>query len=229
MRQSVKWPLVLGEDITLHLVTRGMSLSRFGDGEFNLCLGYPCAFQRPDNEIRKALRHILMNPGDCLIGIPRQNAGPKKDFWRKFDRPDVKALFADHHYAAACVTRPDSAPWIDRADYWETIKSLWKDQDVTLVRGSVKSLTADMLTDARSVDEVIAPECDAFAKYDELMERVGSAKKVILCLGPTATVMAYELQRKGAHAIDLGHIGLFLRKYERGQSMELTEEDRRRA
>lgn len=220
------WPFVLGDWFTLGLVASGRSIARFGDGEFNLCLGRPCVTQRPLPELATALRRILRDPGDCLVGIPRQGAGPKALFWSRYDRPEIRDMLSLDDYASACITRPDSAPWIDNPDYWDLVRKLWLGKDVTLVRGSEKSLTADMLNGAASVREIVAPARDAFAGYDALLERVGRPSTAILCLGPTATVMAHDLCRRGVHAIDLGHVGMFLRKHEKGEPMIVTAADK---
>lgn len=220
------WPDVLSEDETLDRVLAGASLARFGDGEFNLALGGTCITQKQVAPIAAVLRALLKYPGQCLVGIPRQGIGPKAGFWAKYDRPDIHALFRDGPYASAFITRPDSAPWIDRPDYWKKLKSLWQGKRVTLVRGSVKSLTAEMLADAAEVREIVCVPKNAYDDYGYIMSRIGDAQTVLLCLGPTATIMAAELSQRGQHAIDLGHIGMFLRKHERGQPMKVTEEDK---
>jgi hypothetical protein len=103
---------------------------------------------------------------------------------------------------------------------------LWRGQAVTLVRGSSKSLTADDLEGAGEITEIVAPRQHAFEDYDSLMERIGKPKRALLCLGPTATAMAVDLCKKGVHAVDLGHVGLFLRKHRRGEPMWLSKDDK---
>jgi hypothetical protein len=186
-----------------------------------------CVTQSFSDRLGKRLRQILKNPGKCLVGIPRQNVGPKSSFWDRYDRQEVRDLLSEsHHYASSLITRPDSAPWIDQPGYWNRVKDLWRYRDVTLVRGSEKSLTADMMSEARLVREIVVPHKNAFNQYDQLLEKVGTPSIAILCLGPTATVMAVDLCNLGVHAIDLGHIGMFLRKHERGLPMKVTEADR---
>lgn len=222
----MNWPQVLDEDTTLDWVAGGVSIARFGDGEFNLCLGNNCITQPHSKELAKALRKILIDPGSCLVGIPRIDIGPKFRFWDHFNRPEVLQLFGQKKYASAFITRPDSAPWIDRANYWDKIRKLWSGKNVTLVRGSDKSLTADMLNDAKFVTEIVAPKTDAFRHYKYLLEQIGTPEVALLCLGPTATVIAHELSCKGVHAVDLGHVGMFLRKHIHRQPMVVTEQDR---
>jgi len=35
---------------------------------------------------------------------------------------------------------------------------------------------------------------------------------ILLCLGPTATVLAWRLAKRGKWALDLGHIGMFMKR-----------------
>jgi hypothetical protein len=58
------------------------------------------------------------------------------------------------------------------------------------------------------------------------MREIGSPERVLLCLGPTATVMAVDLCARGIHAVDLGHLGLFYKKHLRGDPMVRTDADK---
>jgi hypothetical protein len=222
----------MDEDQTLDAVLAGASLARFGDGEFNLALGGECITQPGSARIAASLKALLKyaaRPKNLLVGIPRQAVGPKAAFWSKYNQPGVRLLLDPQHtYASAFITRPDSAPWIDRPDYWAQLKALWAGKDVTLVRGSAKSLTAEMLYDARTVREILGPAHNAYADYARIIDQVRKAGRqtVLLCLGPTATVMAAELAAIGMHAIDLGHVGMFLRKHQRGEPMTITAQEK---
>lgn len=218
------YPPTLSELDTLDLVRSGMSLARYGDGEFNLCRGVGIPSQPADPLLCASLRSILNDSGLCLVGIPNlRSTTPKAEFWNKYQ--NATNLLSARTYASAFVTRPDSAPWINTPNYWQAIESLWVGLDVTLVRGSERSLTAADLRGAH-VTEIIAPKVNAWAEYDELLRRIGTPKRAILCLGPTATVLAVDLCARGVHAIDLGHVGLFLRKHRRGEPMVRTEADK---
>lgn len=223
------WPNILGEYLTVNLLVEGYSISRFGDGELNLCLGGLCITQPYSERLSVRLKKILKEPLDkCLVGLPRQD-GPKANFWNKYNRKEIINLFKeDHHYASSFITRPDSAPWIDTSNYWNMIRSLWYDRDIILVRGSEKSLTKEMLPNARSVNEIIVQKKNAFVDYDSLINRVWhlSPNLVLLCLGPTATVMAHDLCKMGIQALDLGHLGMFLKKHDQGLPMIVTQEDK---
>lgn len=223
------YPSVLSEDETLREVLAGRSLARYGDGEFKICNGAGAKAQQSDKRLTRRLREILKDSGDCLVGIPNvRSETPKAVLWHKQSQIGVKYLGKDRTYGSAFVTRPDSAPWIDRPDYWQAVESLWRGRDVTLVRGSGKSLTAEDLnvSGAGRVTEIIGPRQHGWGDYDSLMERIGTPERVLLCLGPAATAMAVDLCAKGVHAIDLGHIGMFLRKVRRGDPLVVTPEDK---
>lgn len=224
------YPRVLGELDTMRRVVAGESLARYGDGEFKHCAGQRNVSQEQDPQLGARLRGILRDAGACLVGIPNLGAcdrmtPEKADFWRRFTSA-AQWLAPTRRYVSAFVTRPDSAPWIDTPDYWALVESLWLGQDVTLVRGSSKGLTSEDLMGAGAVTEVICRRQHAFQDYDEILARVGRPRRVLLCLGPTATVLAVELCARGVHAVDLGHIALFLRKHRRGEAMTLTKDDK---
>lgn len=219
------YPQVLGEWETLQLVAAGHSLARYGDGEFKMCLGHGIKSQEPNAVLKQRLVQILKRSGECLVGIPNiASKTPKAEFWNKQRR--FAGLLADRSYVSSFITRPDSAPWIDAPAYWDALESLWRGETVTLVRGSGKSLTAEDLEGAGEVTEILAPRQHAFAQYDELLERIGTPRRALICLGPTATVMAVDLCARGVHAVDLGHVGMFLRKRRRGEPLCVTEADR---
>lgn len=223
----VYWPMVRDEDETLDLVLSGRSIARFGDGEINLMFGRKCITQPPSVRLACRLKQVIDEPGECLIGIPHMR-GPKP-FWKKFDNAETRDLFAaGRTYGSAFITRPDSAPWINRPDYWEKVRDLWRGRKVTLVRGSEKSLTRATIPEAGHVHEIVAHCKDAFEKasYGRILAAIGASDIVLLCLGPTATILAHDLTKRGQWAVDLGHIGMFLGKHDRGEPMLVTEADR---
>ena len=178
-----------------------------------------------DGRVAGFLQQILRHSGDCLVGIPNiHSATPKAAFWQTQLR--FARYLVDRTYVSSFITRPDSAPWINTEAYWTRLQSLWVGQAVTLVRGSAKSLTAADLVGACAVTEILAPTQHAWANYAELLERIGRPARVLLCVGPTASVLAVDLCYRGSHAIDLGHVGMFLRKHRRGAPMVVTAEDK---
>jgi hypothetical protein len=222
------YPTVLSEVETLEAVHAGRSLARYGDGEFAMARGRGIKSQVFDPALSRRLRNILAHgAGHCLVGVPNiRSQTPKAAFWRKY--LTAAEMFGAGPFGSAFVTRPDSAPWIDTPAYWARVEALWRDQEVTLLRGSTRSLTAEDLVGACRVHEIVGPARDAWASAQQLHERVlyTQPTRVLLCLGPTATVMAVDLCAIGIQAIDLGHIGLFLRKHRRGEPMVVTQADK---
>jgi hypothetical protein len=218
---------VLGESDTLDRILAGASIARYGDGEFKIAAHNAGIKSQPaDAKLSERLQRILIDSGSCMVGIPNiHSATPKAEFWGR--HMQFCSLLDDtRRYVSSFITRPDSAPWIDEPSYWDRLESLWIGQDVTLVTGSKKSLKAEDLIGAGTVTEIAAPAQGAWFQYDALMKRIGRPKRAIICLGPTATVMAVDLCARGVHAIDLGHVALFLRKHRRGEPMWLTKEDK---
>ena len=226
------YPRVLDEHATIAAALQGRSLARFGDGELKLCRGAGIKSQEAHPGLARELRAILRAPpgGPCLVCIPNIGAvglSPKELFWRSYRKPGVTRLFAGQPYGSSFITRPDSAPWIDTPLYWGSVRQLWRDRDVVLVRGSGKSLRPGELDGAGRVADLIAPRQHAYSAVDDLFAQLSQEKRlVLLCLGPTATVLAFRLAAVGVQALDLGHLGMFLRKRAEGEPMIVTDEDR---
>lgn len=224
MRGVSAYPHVLVERETLELILTGRSIARFGDGELKMAERVVGIKSQVANETLSArLKEILLDSGDCLVGIPNIHAvieahvsDQKVEHWSKYLA--YRTLLADREYVSAFITRADSAPWINTPEYWHAFEQLWLDQDVTIVRGSGKSLTTDDLVGANTVTEIITDRQHAWAKYDEILARILSVnpRRVLLGLGPTATVLAVDLCARGIHALDLGHSAMFIRKFRRG-------------
>ncbi len=205
------YPAVMSEDDTLDAALAGCSLARYGDGEMSIMLGGNCVSQLYDENLSRELREVALN-GFALSCIPNI-AKTQREGWRKYSEGKYAALWDKKQiYGSSLITRPDSAPWIDRPDYWAKIVSCWADKDVMLVKGTDRSLRESTLAEAKSVTIVEGPRRDAYAVLNEIEEQVGLfTGPVLLCLGPAATVLADRLARKSLHAIDLGHVGMFMR------------------
>lgn len=220
------YPRVLGEVDTLLAVAAGASLARYGDGEFKIAAhGAGIKSQAPHQGLSQRLREILHDSGECLVGIPNiRSDTPKAAFWGPHMR--FGDLLSDRPYVSSFISRPDSAPWINTPEYWSLLESLWIGHAVTVVRGSGKSLAPADLIGAGEITDILCRKQHAFQDYEDILARIGTPKRALICLGPTATVLAVELCRRGVHAIDLGHCAIFLRKRRRGEPMVVTDDDK---
>lgn len=202
---------ILDESETL-AACEGLSLARFGDGELRLATGGQAISQKADPKLAAELRAILATYAGFVVGIPNFRKTPNRHVWDKYAAGEFAPLFGQDLYGSSFITRPDNAPWIDTPEYWEAVRSLWNRQDVALVVGDTKSLTPGMLTGARSCKLVAVPPRDAYSVVDQVEEELRCwGGLVLLCCGAAATVLAARLDRHGVRALDLGHIGMFMK------------------
>jgi hypothetical protein len=213
---------ILAEEVTLE-ACRTLPIARFGDGELRLATGGAAISQRADPTLARELRQLLEEYEGFIVGIPNFWATPNKAMWSKYQAQPFAALYGQRCYGSAFITRPDNAPWIDTPAYWEKVRGLWAGRDVTLVAGNDKSITPALLEGSASIRMIAGPERDAYGAVDALEEQVGDwPGVVVLCLGAAATVLAARLARRGVHALDLGHMGMFM-KHAGMYAMKTTE------
>lgn len=205
---------VVDEFGTLLAVTHGMSIARYGDGEFNLVRGGNCVSQRRVPGVQTELQNILKSSNESLlVAIPRLDPrSPKNANWVKCSSHYYSYLAEDKQYYSAFITRPDSAPWIATDDYYAEIEALWRDKDITMVYGSKRSLSLEFpaMKSAKSITVVETDYAHTYLKIGAIERQIRQAKNktVLLMCGPTATCLAARLAGE-FHAIDLGHIGMW--------------------
>ena len=93
------------------------------------------------------------------------------------------------------------------------VKSLWNNREVVIVEGEKSRLGIgnDLFNGCKSIERIICPSINAFSKYDEILKEVkkqDKSKLILIALGPTATILAYDLANAGYQAIDIGHIDI---------------------
>jgi len=209
---------VIGEYETIQALLAGKSIARFGDGELRLAIGRDVGHQKASKKMEGELRHILFQPTKCLVGIPYiEETSPKKETWEHYSAPHYLALYNPRkQYHSAFITRPDSAPWIDTPEYWESVRQLWQNKDVIIVCGSRKGFRAEEMENARSIRFIQTLSEQAYADIDNIQNQIGNdkSKVILLAVGATATVLAWRLAERGFQALDLGHLPMFMRRRE---------------
>lgn len=215
------YPKVLSEASTLRLlVEEGKSIARFGDGEFKLIIGERHkSFQDVDEVLNDRMLEVLKSKHpDVIVGIH-----PVRDFdglgriWQKFiiriGREVLALLDAEREYASTGVFHrlPTGSPDVFE-ERISAIKQLWSGRKVLIVvgRNSRFHFEPELFDNVASVDYVYGPPKNAFHEYDRLINEVHNYDPkdylVLLVLGPTATVMAYDLALIGYQAIDFGQM-----------------------
>nr|WP_274636864.1 GT-D fold domain-containing glycosyltransferase [Microbacterium bovistercoris] len=217
-------PVVMTVDDTLNALIGGKSIARFGDGELLSIESKKNAFQRPDAALADRLREVLSSdePG-LLVAIYRHNYQLSDDLDHNERRWYIENAAWMHSvcdlylrretvYAATETTHAyQMYENFDSENYFRGFRSVWEGEKVVLIHGDgiFDHLTHDIFDNAASVDHILAPKYDAFDDYDDILHRALQAPQdslVIAILGPTATVLAYDLHRAGYRALDLGHI-----------------------
>lgn len=222
-----KPPIVMNTDETLkRIINDRCSVSRFGDGEFSLIYGESLKFQTNSPEISKRLREILIsNKKNHIVCIPNvfENMEWATDnarkYWMKYlnlNRSKIyKIINMNKIYYDTQVTRL----YIDIKDKskvenrFNLVKSLWNNREVVIVEGEKSRLGIgnDLFNGCKSIERIICPSINAFSKYDEILKEVkkqDKSKLILIALGPTATILAYDLANAGYQAIDIGHIDI---------------------
>ena len=216
-----------------YILKNKCSVARFGDGEFKLMLNLAdIGFQQRDVQLSERLIDVLnQKRASVLLCVPSTLNSVRgcndfaRQFWIDWGRNlnthinVVNMLWEhcgkDYWFGDTEMTRT----YID----WKTdkrakklfpqLKKLWDGEDVLFVEGEQTRLGVgnDLFSNARSIQRVLAPAKNAFAVYDDILRATvenGKGKLIILALGPTATVLANDLDKYGCRALDLGHIDI---------------------
>lgn len=226
---EVTYPKILpAEEAIKQIIKDHKSLSRFGDYEFELMqMKRRARYQVIDRELAHRLKEIIRTEReDILIGIA-DNYGSLERYTLEAAE-DIRAYMSfevrqEHMnllnlkkiYYDAYLSRP----YIIYKDKqkaglrFEALKQIWGNQDVLIVEGHQTRMGVgnDLFEGARSVRRIMAPNENAFSKYQEILsyvKKVAVGEIILIALGATATVLAYDLSLAGLWAIDIGHLDL---------------------
>jgi len=105
--------------------------------------------------------------------------------------------------------------------YIKKLKLIWDKKDILIIEGEKSRLGVgnDLFNNAKSIKRILCPAVNAFNVYDKIIseaKKIDQSILILLAIGPTSTVLAYDLYKLGYQAIDVGHIDIeyewFLRK-----------------
>lgn len=226
------YPQIASREETIErLLYDHASIARFGDGEFATIQGrIRHKFQTvKDEQLANRLKEVLdSNKKNMLIAIADnygnldQYTGQAKREIRHYmtryvRREHLNLLRRDRLYYDAYITRP----YVMYADHqtnapafrFEQIRKIWNGRDCIFVEGNRTGMGVGnpLFANAKSVQRILAPAENAFSRYQPVLDFCLKQSKnslFLLALGPTASVLAYDLYQAGYQAIDIGHIDL---------------------
>lgn len=210
------------------IIEKKDSLCRFGDGEFDIILNESRSwFQECDVEMGKKLKKVLQDNNDKIVIAIADNYGNldrytetaadtiRRYMTREKRKKHMELLDAEKTYYDAYVSRP-YIMYKDKNKNMKEIISLYRKvfdkRNILLVEGenTKTGWKNDLLSNAKSIKRILCPDMNAYAYYNEIYESVvRNVKKddlVLITLGATATILAYDLSIAGIQAIDFGQL-----------------------
>lgn len=200
------------------------SVARFGDGEVDIMMGRSIPYQKYDPTLAAFLKQILLTPSNsqlmvCLPDVfehlERYNQSAQSFWHHHFNQ---YSSFYDKYcqsdwYGSTFISRPyiDLKDKTEAKSSFQKLKKLWERRDILIVEGetSRSGVGNDLFDNAASISRIICPSKDAFEQRSAIynaIKRHAEGKLILLMLGPTAKVLAYDLSQEGYQAIDIGHI-----------------------
>lgn len=228
-KHSSKNPKIYSIEETIDkIITDKVAVSRYGDGEFKWMTNRKQqSFQENSPQLKNRLIEIIKtdekNHIVCLtdvFGDLDQYTVEAKSWWEifmgKFRYKWISFLKPGKNYYNTNITRP-YMDYVDKENSgkrFELLKGIWDKRNLVIVEGEQTRLgiSNDLFDNASSIKRILCPSTNAFDKYEVIIEAIKkSASKndlILVALGPTATILAYDLSLDGFQAIDIGHIDI---------------------
>lgn len=234
--RSKKYSIANTPDTINSLINSNKSLSRFGDGELgwimqkNVFTQNTLTFEKTSNLLSKRLLQVLCSNNPNLeIGLPNiyriHSAYYKnyvkrafKNFMSKLGSTWMNYLSVNKQYYNTDITRAFSS-YKSRA-YSNFIfhkwKKIWNNKDLLIVegRGTRIGVYDNLMSNASSIHRIECPIINAFESYNVILKITSKYLQshrnylTLISLGPTATILSYDLCNRGFRAIDIGHIDI---------------------
>lgn len=212
-----------------YIIDNRCSVSRFGDGEFDVLMGKNGnTFQIANARLAGMLRCVLVSNDapNHMIGVPLPFKGTSglrslsRDFWGYYVKENISNILPflskDRIYLDTQLSRFYMA-YKDKShckEHLALLKKIWDGRDIVIVEGceSRTGVGNDLYDNAKSIRRIIGLATNAFEKYDDMLNAIltnaSKDKLVLLSYGMCATVLAYDLAKLGYWAIDLGHLDI---------------------
>ena len=222
------------EQTLQEIINNKKSIARYGDGEFRIIFGKSIKFQRFNQTLKEKLLNVLnSNFKNLLVGIVQlyNNTNP---FWINFienNKFQLAKIINKHKiYSNSYITRFYD-PKGDKTrikNYIINFKKLWNNRNILIIEGEKTRLGIgnDLFNNTKSIKRIICPEENAFDSYGKIIEYIKSLKLdkntlILISLGPTATVLTYDIFKLGNQIIDFGHFDIQYEYFLRNASKKI--------
>lgn len=201
------------------------SLIRFGDGELLIMEGKDLSFQTAHPELSKRLIEILQNNHpNILTGINYHYFYADlinfhdyvKFVYRSFIVSIREKYLALISYGKTYVSAGITSVYCTFQHYefeawYAKWRSIWENKDITIICGDrvMQNLEYNIFDNAKSLEYIYIPTCNAFDEYDSILARAKQIDKnrlILLIAGPTAKLLAFDLVNQNYRCLDIGHL-----------------------
>ncbi len=219
--------ILRGTELLEKIYADHSSLCRFGDGEFEMIREKERPwFQKSDPELSRRLKEVLFSEDSGInIAVAQNFVGLEQykeaaaDAIREYMYGDTRReilqlLNSQRCYYDTYVTRPYII-YKDKKnadEIFPLFKKIWNCREVVIVEGEYSRIGIgnDLMKNARSLSRILCPSQNAWDKYQEILHevlcRVSRQSLICISLGPSATVLAYDLAKEGYQALDIGQL-----------------------
>ena len=220
-QEKLWYPKIMSKEDTIReIVEHRKSIARFGDGEFGIINGVQrWRFQKKDEKLACRLKEVLQTKNDnILIGL--SDIYGDMSTWESSAANGVRIYLTPEvrkqNYALLDRDRVYANTGISRGGSMESVKNqrrIWEGRDCVFIEGFQTRMGVgnDLFDNAKSIVRILCPAESAFDRYEEIYNEALKQPKdklILIALGPTASVLAYDLALQGYQAVDIGHVDL---------------------
>lgn len=228
-----EYPTVLSTTETIkEIIYNKKSISRFGDGEYNLLMKgrkKGNIFQKRDEKLRKRLEEIINSEDENILVCispfkPKGDYYSNPEFKKRFgyfnemywlaNWKEIKKVLKNKKYGNTSISRKD----VFCENELVEIKKIWNNREVVFVYSEKGRFEKDgrIFDNIKNLEEILIPPMNAFDDYENILKRCLEKNKnrlFLIAAGPTATVLAYDLAKQGYQALDIGHLPNCYKEY----------------
>ena len=218
------------EETLEQILHQKKSICRFGDGEFAIMAGKTRQkFQNTSPALANRLKEVLHSKEEnILIGIA-DNYGDLSQY-SDYGKYNIRIYLTEEtrkeHYALLDMNRIYSNAYLSRPysmyadnntnapqERFDHLKQIWNNRKLLIIEGTQTRMGIgnDLLDNAADIIRILGPAEHAFDQYDTILSEALKQEKdrlVLIAMGATATVLAYDLALAGFQALDIGHIDI---------------------